>query len=118
MDNRAEQIAAIVSKAEPGTHSRYRAACRYSLMGTDGKWYSGLGGFPIGVKFAGEKKEYWVAQCRREGTTHGTRYSTSGELLAAWASNDARKREELAAELAAMNDADFAQSVEYWLGKA
>lgn len=85
---------------------------RNELKGTDGKWYAG--DFPTGVKYAGEKRPYFVS-LSEEGTTVGKRYPTREAGEAANREFQARRDEEFRQALREMNAKELARQETYWI---
>lgn len=112
---RESQVKAILDASAEQTDSLSSIVPRKLVEGSDGKWYNPVGGVPRGKELTGKERTVWVAQSKRDGTTHGTQYSSEAEAMAARNERAANNRAKFEAELSKMSDADVAQQHDYWV---
>lgn len=87
----------------------------FQLLGTDGKWYSGLG-FPRGVDSAGERRSIgFVFRDSKSGCTFGIGAKSREELEQRHNSSQDKQAEQFRDLLVAMAPDEFASQVSYWL---
>ncbi len=113
-EERQAKIDEIVSLSERPSS---KIVERTLVKGTDGKWYTGIGGTPGGVSLTDERSEPYFVRMSPEGTTFGNRFPTREAAEADDIEKGQRAADDMRRAMEEEPDEKLDSQLDYWRGE-